>query len=102
MLRIPISVDYGAEEYYWLVPFDCFEKVLAWWLDLEHADIYIQQPPSPCYVLTFGHIVTLSSHDPDFYDRNKHPMHIMLENDYSSYLFWQGQQHRHRGFLQKS
>ena len=101
MLQIPISVDYGAEEYYWFAPFDCFEDVLAWWLDLKHADIYIKNPPSPLYVLTFGNVIARLPDDDNFYDRQQYPLHLMLENEYCSYLFWQGQQHQHRGFLRK-
>ena len=102
MLQILISVEYGAEECYWLAPFDCYEDVLAWWLDLEHADIYVQQPPSALHVLTFGKVVSRPPNDIEFYNRRKFPLTIMLENDHSSYLFWQGKQHHHRGFLKKS
>lgn len=110
MLKVLIWEDYGAYEYLWISTFTNIQSLLTWWQNLPCADIY-QYATSDLreqqdnyqsiiqHILPNGELICLQSNQlrkQYHIDIIEYPK-IMLDNDYSSYLFYQGKQYYHQG-----
>lgn len=101
---IPVWVDYGVIEVLWYSPFDNMEIIISWWEDQESIDIYkyktdIQAAKA---ILPNGIIIKVTTHkESDFFYkiRAEKKVILMLDNDYSSYLSFEGKKYFHKGKL---
>lgn len=95
-ITVLILEDYGAHEYLWFSPFDNIQQLLSWWKNLPSVDIYqytIQQ------ILPDGDLIYLNTNQLRTYYQIydiEYPT-MMLDNDYSSYLFYKNKQYYHQG-----
>jgi len=96
-LIVEILIDYGAEEYIWYSSFTDAKELVKWWENVPSIDILDYDP----YKLINGgelkHI--LANVEFDFgsrYSTDDGPR-IMMDNDYSSYLYYSGKQYKHKG-----
>lgn len=96
-LIIPIQVDYGAEEYIWYSSFTDIKDLIEWWENVPSIDILDYDP----YKLINGGELKYIPTNVEFdfgprYSIGNGPS-IMMDNDYSSYLYYGGKQYRHKG-----
>nr|WP_309595546.1 hypothetical protein [Moraxella osloensis] len=97
-IKIAISIDYGAEEYIWNSRFVSVEEVIDWFksidqIDIEAKNIFNKNGSDQLILVDNDYIQNI------FYslDSDQYP-HIMLENDYTSYLYYKNKKYFHKGF----
>ncbi|WP_131667647.1 hypothetical protein [Psychrobacter pygoscelis] len=94
---VKILLDYGAEEYIWHTPFQSIVDLVQWWRSIESIDISNDNIRE---IINIGQLkkIILNKDVDDIPEVSieKSPR-IMLDNDYSSYLFYDGKQYYHRG-----
>lgn len=96
MIPVCVREDYGADEYMWLSPFEHHQALLDWWQNLDCADVYQHHITE---ILVGGELIKMTCSELydvyDFYNKN-YPS-LMLDNDFSSYLFYVDRQYFHKG-----
>jgi hypothetical protein len=103
MIRVPIHVDYGAEQYYWYAPFQTEQEVCNWWLVQTDLDLYSKITTNPEEVL-IGTVSAVSKDQLDDFDQEYNmdsPITAHLDNDYNSYLIINQTIYFHQGFKGK-
>ena len=97
-LIVKILVDYGAEEYVWHSPFMRLEDLIKCWNNIESIDILNYDPNK---LINGGKLLSISLNseiDLDSYYSIENSPRIMMDNDYSSYLYYCGEKYRHKGY----
>lgn len=102
MIRIPVHIDYGAEQYYWYAPFQTGQEVCNWWLAQTDLDLYSKITTHPEEVL-IGTVSAVSKNQLDAFEQEftKSPITVHLDNDYNSYLIINRMIYFHQGFKGK-
>ena len=94
---VNILLDYGAEGYIWHTPFQNIVDLIQWWGSIESIDICVDDVSE---IINTGQLIKIifnkAGEDIPEVSIETSPR-IMLDNDYSSYLFYDGKQYYHRG-----
>lgn len=96
-LIIIIQVDYGAEEYIWYSSFANTTDLIEWWENVPSIDILDYDPYK---LINEGELKIITNEvESNFGQRYSidNGTSIMMDNDYSSYLYYGGKQYRHKG-----
>ena len=96
-LIIEILVDYGAEEYIWYSSFTNIRELIEWWENIESIDVFDYDPRKLINAGTVELIPANSEIDFGSYYSIENGPRIMIDNDYSSYLYYSGKKYRHKG-----
>lgn len=91
-LTIALSLEYGAQEYIWSTNFENTDQLLSWWNNLYTTDIYTNQLGD---IINTSELTQVDSEEKwvIFYACR---YHIMLENDFCSYLIIDGKRYNFR------
>lgn len=94
---IEILVDYGAEEYIWYSSFTNITDLIEWWENVPSIDILNYDPQQLINDGTVRFIPANSEIDFGVHYSPEKGPRIMMDNDYSSYLYYAGKQYQHKG-----
>ncbi|ENX33994.1 hypothetical protein F889_02658 [Acinetobacter colistiniresistens] len=93
---IPVQLEYGAEEFFWETPFETLAEIITWWENQEDIDIYTKNVID---ILSGGviHRIKTDLEHTLFYKLCDYSIKLMIDDNYSSYLFYQGKKYLHKG-----
>ena len=96
-LIVKILIDYGAEEYIWYSSFTNVTDLIEWWEDVPSIDTLNYDPHKLINAGTVRFIPANSEVDFGVHYSSENGPRIMMDNDYSSYLYYGGKQYKHKG-----
>lgn len=93
---IPVQLEYGAEEFFWETPFETLTEIINWWESKEDIDIYKNDIKD---ILNGGIILPIETdlEHSLFYKLCDYSVKLMIDDNYSSYLFYKGKKYLHKG-----
>lgn len=93
---IPVQLEYSAEEFFWETPFETLTEIITWWKNKEDLDIYKNDVMDILGGGVIRPIATDLEYDL-FYKLCNHSVNLMIDDNYSSYLIYQGKRYHHKG-----